>query len=85
MPIALSGYRPRVDFGLTPSLIAVRNLMFAGDTQSATLRGYTAQLQIKQTLFNGFKTGNQVRQAEASYAPAARRCAESSSRSCWTR
>ena len=40
--------------------------MFEGDTQSATLRGYTAQLQINQTLFNGFKTGNQVRQAEAS-------------------
>ena len=44
----------------------MRNLMFEGDTQSATLRGYTAQLQINQTLFNGFKTGNQVRQAEAS-------------------
>lgn len=56
VPIALSGYRPRVDFGLTPSLIAVRNLMFEGDTQSATLRGYTAQLQINQILFNGFKT-----------------------------
>lgn len=66
VPIALSGYRPRVDFGLTPSLIAVRNLMFEGETRSATLRGYTAQIQVNQTLFNGFKTGNQVRQAEAS-------------------
>lgn len=66
VPIALSGYRPRLDVSLSPSLIAVRQLMFDGETQAATLRGYTAQAMVNQTLFNGFKTGNQVRQAEAS-------------------
>ena len=34
-------------------------------TASATLRGYTAQVTINQVIFNGFKTGNQVRQAES--------------------
>jgi outer membrane protein len=63
--IALSGYRPQLAASLSPSLIAVRNLMVAGDTQQATLRGYTAQVTINQVLFNGFKTGNQVRQAES--------------------
>ncbi|MFD2181745.1 TolC family outer membrane protein [Rhodoplanes azumiensis] len=63
--IALSGYRPQINANLTPSLIAVRNLIPGGDTERATLRGYTAQLTISQTLFNGFRTGNLVRQAES--------------------
>lgn len=66
VPIALAGYRPRLDLNVNPSLIAVRALMYDGERQSETLRGYTAQLMLNQTLFNGFKTGNQVRQAEAS-------------------
>jgi outer membrane protein len=63
--IALSGYRPQIAASLSPSLIAVRTLMPGGDSQSATLRGYTAQLSITQVLFNGFRTGNMVRQAES--------------------
>lgn len=63
--IALSGYRPQIAASLSPSLIAVRNLLVGGETEQATLRGYTAQLTINQILFNGFKTANQVRQAEA--------------------
>jgi outer membrane protein len=63
--IALSGYRPQIAAGLSPSLIALRNLIPGGDSESATLRGYTAQLTINQVLFNGFRTGNQVRQAES--------------------
>ncbi|WP_245430961.1 TolC family outer membrane protein [Rhodoplanes roseus] len=63
--IALSGYRPQINAGLTPSLIALRDLIPGGDTERATLRGYTAQLTINQVLFNGFRTGNQVRQAES--------------------
>jgi outer membrane protein len=43
----------------------VRDLFVDGSTASATLRGYTAQITINQILFNGFKTGNQVRQAES--------------------
>ena len=42
----------------------MRDLFVDGSTASATLRGYTAQITINQVLFNGFKTGNQVRQAE---------------------
>lgn len=63
--IALSGYRPQINANLTPSLIALRDLIPGGDTERATLRGYTAQLTITQVLFNGFRTGNQVRQAES--------------------
>lgn len=66
VPIALAGYRPQVNLSLSPSLIAVRALTFEGEREAATLRGYTAQAMINQTLFNGFKTGNQVRQSEAS-------------------
>jgi outer membrane protein len=63
--IALSGYRPQLAIGFSPSLIAVRDLFIDGTTASATLRGYTAQITLNQILFNGFKTGNQVRQAES--------------------
>ncbi len=67
VPIALSGYRPQLNVNLAPSLIAVRAIMYeTGMLQTATLRGYTAQATINQILFNGFKTGNKVRQAEAS-------------------
>lgn len=66
VPIALAGYRPQINLSLSPSLIAVRALTFEGEREAATLRGYTAQAMINQTLFNGFKTGNQVRQSEAS-------------------
>lgn len=63
--IALSGYRPQIAVGFSPTLVAVRDLFVDGSAASATLRGYTAQVTINQVLFNGFKTGNQVRQAES--------------------
>jgi outer membrane protein len=63
--IALSGYRPQLAIGFSPNLIAVRDLFIDGTTASATLRGYTAQMTLNQIIFNGFKTGNQVRQAES--------------------
>ena len=63
--IALAGYRPQIAAQFSPSLIAVRDLFIDNTTASATLRGYTAQLTINQVIFNGFRTGNQVRQAES--------------------
>lgn len=63
--IALSGYRPQLAAGFSPSLIAVRDLFIDGSTASATMRGYTAQIALNQIIFNGFRTGNQVRQAES--------------------
>lgn len=63
--IALSGYRPQLAAGFSPSLIAVRDLFVDGSTASATMRGYTAQIALNQIIFNGFRTGNQVRQAES--------------------
>ena len=53
--IALSGYRPQIAVGFSPSLIAVRDLFVDGSAASATLRGYTAQVTINQVLFNGFR------------------------------
>ncbi len=63
---ALSGYRPQISLGLSAGLQDVRNLMpGTSDTVTASLRPWTAGLTINQTLFNGMKTGNQVRQAES--------------------
>jgi outer membrane protein len=65
IPQALSGYRPQVTVGLSSGLIALRNLLPGGDSQSATLKPWQAGLQVNQTLFNGLKTSNTVRQAES--------------------
>jgi outer membrane protein len=66
VPQALSGYRPQISIGLSAGLQGVRNL-FPGinDPVSSSLRPWSAGVTINQTLFNGMKTGNQVRQAEA--------------------
>src|SRR5215218_24664 len=66
VPQALSGYRPQVSAGLSAGLQGVRNL-FPGVPvfQSATLYPWSIGLTINQTLFNGFKTANTVRQSEA--------------------
>lgn len=75
VPTALAGYRPQVAVSLSSGLQGVRNLLpggFNADgttappfSQSANLTPWSAGLVLNQTLFNGFKTGNQVRQAEA--------------------
>jgi outer membrane protein len=65
VPQALSGYRPSVTAELSAGLQAVRNLLPGGESQSATLKPWQLSLQISQTLFNGLKTANTVRQAEA--------------------
>jgi outer membrane protein len=75
VPTALAGYRPQLGVSLSAGLQGVRNLLPGGFnpdgtaappfSQSANLHPWSAGLTLNQTLFNGFKTGNQVRQAEA--------------------
>ena len=66
VPQALSGYRPTLTLGLSAGLQGVRNMLpDSGGTQSANLRPWSAGATITQNIFNGNKTANQVRQAEA--------------------
>jgi outer membrane protein len=65
VPQALSGYRPQVTVGLSAGLISLRNLLPDSTSQSALLKPWMAGITVNQTLFNGYKTGNTVRQAEA--------------------
>src|SRR5258705_159919 len=65
VPQALSGYRPQVTVGLSSGLISVRNLLPDNTSQSAQLKPWMAGITLNQTLFNGYKTGNTVRQVEA--------------------
>src|SRR5256885_3723593 len=62
---ALAGYRPQLFATLTGGLQQVRVLFFDNTIQTATLRTWTVGLTVSQTLFNGFKTANTVRQSEA--------------------
>jgi outer membrane protein len=62
---ALAGYRPQVTIDLSAGLQGVRNLLPVGDPQSATLKPWSTGVTVKQSLFNGLKTTNTVRQAEA--------------------
>jgi outer membrane protein len=66
VPQALSAYRPQVSAGLSAGIAGVRNL-FPGvpGAQSATLFPWSVGVTINQTIFNGFKTANTVRQSEA--------------------
>ncbi len=64
VPQALSGYRPQIVASLGAGLQAVRNLLPDNTIQSATLRPWTIGVTVTQTLFNGFKTANNVRVAE---------------------
>jgi outer membrane protein len=50
---------------LSAGLISVRNLLPDNTSQSAQLKPWVAGITLNQTLFNGYKTGNTVRQAEA--------------------
>src|SRR5947209_8489444 len=62
---ALAGYRPQLLATLTGGLQQVRVLFFDNTIQTQTLRTWTIGLTVSQTLFNGFKTANTVRQSEA--------------------
>jgi outer membrane protein len=66
IPQALAGYRPQIIASLGGGLQAVRNLLpDTNEIQTATLRTWTIGLTVSQTVFNGFKTANAVRQSEA--------------------
>jgi outer membrane protein len=65
VPQALAGYRPQVTATLSAGLLAVRNLIPDNTVQSATLRSWAVGVTVGQTIFNGFKTANTVRQAES--------------------
>jgi outer membrane protein len=65
VPQALSGYRPQLSAGLMAGFIGVNNGLPDGSSQSALLRPWMAGVTLTQPLFNGFKTGNSVRQAES--------------------
>ena len=65
VPQALAGYRPQIIASLSAGLQAVRVLLPDNTIQTATLRSWTIGLTVNQTLLNGFKTANTVRQSEA--------------------
>src|SRR5262245_15264319 len=65
VPQALAGYRPQIIALLSGGLQAVRVLLPDNTIQTATLRSWTIGVTVNQTLFNGFKTANTVRQSEA--------------------
>src|SRR4051794_11879110 len=63
VPQALAGYRPQIMAILTGGLQQVRVLFPDNTIQIATLRTWTVGLTVSQTLFNGFKTANTLRQS----------------------
>jgi outer membrane protein len=65
VPQALAGYRPQIVASLSSGLMAVRVLLPDNTVQTANLRPWTIGVTVSQTLFNGFKTANTVRQSEA--------------------
>jgi outer membrane protein len=65
VPQALAGYRPQIIASLSGGLQAVRVLLPDNTVQTATLRSWTIGVTVSQTLLNGFKTANTVRQSEA--------------------
>ncbi len=64
IPQALAGYRPQIVASLSGGLQAVRNLLPDNSIQTATQKPWTIGLTVTQTLFNGFRTANNVRVAE---------------------
>ena len=64
VPQALSGYRPQIIASLSGGFQAVRNLLPDNTVQSSTLKPWTIGVTVTQTLFNGFRTANNVRVAE---------------------
>jgi len=64
VPQALSGYRPQIVASLSAGMQAVRNLLPDNTRQSASLKPWEIGVTVTQTLFNGFRTANNVRVAE---------------------
>lgn len=62
---ALAGYRPQLVASLSAGLQDVRSLLPNGNVDTGSLRPWQIGLTLTQTLFNGFKTQNSVRAAEA--------------------
>jgi outer membrane protein len=65
VPQALSGYRPTLSLGALAGYNPVRNTFPDGTQAYANLRPWMAGVTLTQPLFNGFRTANTVRQAEA--------------------
>jgi outer membrane protein len=65
VPQALAAYRPQIAAALSAGLLAVRNLFPDNTVQSQTLRAWSAGVTVNQTIVNGNKTANSVRQAES--------------------
>src|SRR5882757_7067598 len=65
VPQALAGFRPQIVASLSAGLQAVRVLLPDNTVQTATLKSWTIGVTVTQTIFNGFKTANSVRQSEA--------------------
>jgi outer membrane protein len=65
VPQALAGYRPQLAATLSAGYMTLRNLLPDSTVQSANLRPWSATAAVSQTLFNGFKTANTVRQSES--------------------
>jgi outer membrane protein len=65
VPQALVGYRPQLSAGLSWGYNPTKSFFPDGTTQYANLRPWTVGATLTQTLFNGFRTPNSVRQAEA--------------------
>lgn len=65
VPQALAGYRPQLAASLSAGLQDVRSLLPNGNVDTGSLRPWQIGLTVTQTVFNGFKTANSVRAAEA--------------------
>src|SRR4051794_36678771 len=64
VPQQLAGYRPQAVANLGAGLQAVRDLLPGNVVQSATLKPWVIGFTVTQTLYNGNRTANSVRQAE---------------------
>ncbi|WP_458182073.1 TolC family outer membrane protein [Bradyrhizobium sp. 14AA] len=64
VPQALAGYRPQIMASLSAGLQSVRNLLPDNTIQTANLKPWVIGVTVTQTLFNGFRTANNVRAAE---------------------
>src|SRR5262249_40077118 len=65
VPQALSAYRPQLLATLTRGLQQVRNFFLDNSIKPTPATPGTTGSTVTQTLFNGFKTANTVRQSEA--------------------
>jgi len=64
VPQALAGYRPQIVASLSAGLQTVRNLLPDNTIQTGNLKPWIIGVTVTQTLFNGFRTANNVRAAE---------------------